>query len=66
MAKDIGGVREPGEEGTKVGGQIQTPMCPTNVGRKNTPKILTYESTMDTKESGGSSSIMGPGTKNKY
>lgn len=66
MAKEIGGTRSPGDEGTKVGGQIQTPMCPENVSRKNTPKILTYESTMNTNESGGSSSIMGPGTKNKY
>lgn len=66
MAKEIGGVREPGEEGTTVG-QIKTPMCPTNVGRQNTPKVLTYESTMDTNEkSSGSSSINGPGTKNKY
>ncbi len=64
MAKDIGGTREPGEDGTTVG-QIQTPMCSTNVQRKNTPSILTYESTMNTKDSGGSSSIMGPGTKNK-
>ena len=65
MAKEIGGVREPGEDGTMVG-QIQTPMCPTNVGRKNTPKILTYEGTMDTGGEKGKSQIEGPGTKNKY
>ena len=65
MAKDIGGVREPGEEGTKVGGQIQTPMCPENVGRKNTPSILTYKSTMDTGGEKGGNQIEGPGKKNE-
>ena len=65
MAKDIGGVREPGDEGTTVG-QIQTPMCKENVQRKNTPSILTYESTMDTGGTKGGSQIEGPGTKNKY
>jgi len=64
MAKDIGGAREPGEEGTTVG-QIQTPMCSTNVQRKNTPSILTYESTMNTGGEKGGSQIQGPGTKNK-
>lgn len=65
MAKEIGGMREPGDKGTKVG-QIETPMCAENVGRKNTPSILSYKSTMDTGEkNSGSGSIMGPGTKNK-
>ena len=64
MAKDIGSVREPGEEGTTVG-QIQTPMCSTNVQRKNTPSILTYESTMNTGGEKGGNQIQGPGTKNK-
>ena len=67
MAKDIGGTREPGEDGTTVG-QIQTPMCPTNVGRKNTPSVMTYENTMNKNSPGGpglstGSKIMGPGEK---
>ncbi len=65
MAKEIGGIRQPGDPGTTVG-QIETPMCKENVGRKNTPKILTYESTMDTGGEKGKSQIEGPGTKNKY
>lgn len=66
MAKEIGGVREPGEEGTTVG-QIQTPMCPVNVGRKNTPSILTYESTMNKNEpNSGGAKIDSPANKNKY
>lgn len=64
MAKNIGGTREPGEEGTTVG-QIQTPMCPTNVQRKNTPSILTYKSTMDTGGEKGGNQIEGPGKKNE-
>ena len=64
MAKTIGGVREPGEEGTTVG-QIQTPMCSTNVQRKNTPSILTYKSTMDTGGEKGGNQIEGPGKKNE-
>ena len=63
MAKDIGGAQEPGMEGTKVGSQIQTPMMPANVGRQNTPSILTYGSTMNTNSGGGSSTIAGPGKK---
>ena len=66
MAKDIGGMREPGDSGSKLG-QIETPMSSTNIGRKNTPSILTYKDVIDTGEkSSGSGSIMGPGTKNKY
>ncbi len=64
MAKDIGSMRKPGDEGTTVG-QIQTPMCKENVGRKNTPSILGYGSTMDTGGTSGKSQIEGPGTKNK-
>lgn len=69
MAKEIGGMRDPGDEGTTVG-QIQTPMCSTNVGRQNTPKIMTYENTMDKNSPGGpgiatGSKIMGPGDKGK-
>lgn len=69
MAKEIGGTRGPGEEGTTVG-QIQTPMCPTNIQRKNTPSILTFEGTMDKNSPGGpgpgtGSKIEGPGQKNK-
>jgi hypothetical protein len=65
MAKEIGGQREPGENGqANYGGQINTPMCSENTGRKNTPSILTYKSTMNTGEkSSGSSSIVGPGKK---
>lgn len=66
MAKEIGGMREPGDKGTTVG-QIETPMCPENVGRKNTPSILSYKSTMNTGEkSSGKDSINSPANKNKY
>lgn len=65
MAKEIGGMRDPGEKGSKVG-QIETPMCSENVGRKNTPSILTYKSVIDTGEKNdGSASIAGPGVKGK-
>lgn len=65
MAKEIGGMRDPGDKGTTVG-QIETPMCAENVGRKNTPKILSYKGTMDTGGEKGKEQIEGPGNKNKY
>tara|TARA_R110000868_G_scaffold49941_3_gene160278 strand:- start:1399 stop:1578 length:180 start_codon:yes stop_codon:yes gene_type:complete len=52
--------KAPMMEGTTVG-QIQTPMNKVNVDRKNTPSVLTYESTMD--KGSGSSNIIGPGKK---
>lgn len=70
MAK-IGGPRNPGDPGTTVG-QIMTPMCEENVGRKNTPGVHSYKSTFNDGAGGGhgnmktSNSIEGPGVKGEY
>ena len=66
MAKEIGGERSPGDKGTTVG-QIETPMCSENVGRKNTPGTHDYSSTMNKNGPGiaTGSTIMGPGVKGK-
>jgi hypothetical protein len=66
MAKEIGGMQEPGLKGGTIG-QIDTPMSAENIGRKNTPTILTYKGTMNTGEkNSGSAKIDSPGNKNKY
>lgn len=63
---------EPMEKGSTVG-QIQTPMCKENVGKKNDPKVHSYGDTMNLNSAGGgrgsmttSSNIMGPGEKGSY
>ena len=64
--------RNPGEEGTTVG-QIKTPMCSENVGRKNTPGTETFKGTFNKDSAGGgrgsmttSNSIEGPGKKGEW
>ena len=70
MAKEIGGPKEPGDAGTTVG-QIMTPMCPANVGRKNTPGVHDYSKTFNENSPGGKtmktgSAIEGPGVKGEW
>lgn len=63
MADQISNHPSPGEPGTKVD-NIQTPMCSTNVGKKNTPGMEKYSGTMNLgggKGKGGSMSVVGPG-----
>jgi hypothetical protein len=67
MAKETSSIHSdsPGDKGTQVG-QIKTPMCPENVGRKNTPGTHSYAKAMDLNSPGGKglktgSSIQGPG-----
>lgn len=51
----------PGDKGTTVG-QIKTPMCPENVGRKNTPGMHSYAKALSgVPSSGKGGSIKGPG-----
>lgn len=68
MANDagIGGMRNPGEKGTSTGAGIDTPMCPTNIGREGnaTPPTFTYKNTPPDQGKGGTV-IEGPGQKNK-
>lgn len=55
-------IREPGEPGTQVG-QIKTPMCSENVGRKNTPGEHKYP---DMPSTGGDAGLVkGPGAQVK-
>lgn len=68
MAKDISHSGGPGDDGTTVG-QIKTPMCPENVGRKNDPGTHSYKGTFNTGGKGGSkggSTISGPGVKGSW
>lgn len=69
MAREIGGPQDPGCDGS-MQGQIQTPMSSENVGRKNTPVVMTFGNTMDKNSPGGpsiatGSKITGPGEKGK-
>lgn len=54
----------PGDEGTTVG-QIKTPMCPENVGRKNTPGTHDYSKALggSSMSGGKGGTILGPGAK---
>lgn len=61
---DIGGKRNPGDEGTTTGGGIATPMCPENIGRGGnaTPPTHEYKGMPSASDS---TVIEGPGQKNK-
>lgn len=72
MAKESigGGPRHPMDPGTTVG-QIKTPMCSENVGKKNDPKTHSYRGTYNENSAGGkgiptSNEIKGPGVKGEY
>ena len=52
--------KEPGFDGTTVG-QIDTPMCPTNVGRKNTPGVHDFGKAVGNASGKGGGDIKGPG-----
>ena len=61
----------PGDKGSTVG-QIDTPMCEENVGKKNGPGVHSYKSTFHDGSGGGkgnmktSNTIEGPGVKGQY
>ncbi len=61
--------RNPGDPGHRVEGQIETPMCPTNVDRKNTPGVNWFKGTWHDGSGGGKGdmktddSINGPSVK---
>ncbi len=55
-------MKGPMDPGTTVG-DIKTPMCSENVGRKNTPSVKKYP---DMPSESGGASIYGPGTKDTY
>lgn len=59
--------REPMDKGSTVG-QIKTPMCPENVGRKNTPGTHSYKNTYNEGKGGSktSNTIEGPGVKGEW